>query len=130
MIMTSLHVENLERYFIWFLRLLAVVYLLLGLRQWLLILDVTHQGAFLKMTLAQQSASGFFACVDLVAAVGLWLASSWGSVVWLIAALSDIVLHGYFPELAMTPRFMLIFHVGSMLMYVFLVTQLARHRSA
>jgi hypothetical protein len=128
--MTTLHVESLERYFIWFMRLLAVVYLLLGLRQWLLILDVSHQGIFQNMTLPQQSSVGFFACVDLVAAVGLWLASNWGSVVWLIAALSDIVLHGYFPELAMTPRFMLIFHVGSMLMYVFLVLQLAKHRSA
>jgi hypothetical protein len=128
--MTTLHAESLERYFIWFLRLLAVVYLILGIRQWLLILDVAHQGTFMQMTLAQQSTSGFFACVDLVAAVGLWLASSWGSVVWLIAALSDIMLHGYFPALAMTPRFMLVFHAGSMLMYVFLVMQLARHRSA
>jgi hypothetical protein len=47
-----------------------------------------------------------------------------------VAALSDIVLHGYFPELAMTPRFMLLFHVMSMLMYVFLLMQLAKHRTA
>ena len=130
MMMTNIHAESLERYFIWFLRLLAVVYFMLGLRQWLLILDVMHNGAFISMTLPQQSAASFFACVDLVAAVGLWLASSWGSVVWLVAALFDIVLHGYFPELAMTPRFMLVFHVGSMLMYVFLVMQLSKHRSA
>jgi uncharacterized membrane protein (DUF2068 family) len=126
----ALHVEILERYFIWFLRLLAVVYFLLGLQQWLLILDVPHTGLFMQMNMPQQAASGFFAVVNLVASVGLWLTSSWGSVVWLVAALCDIVLHGFFPELAMTPRFMLIFHSCSMLMYVFLVTQLAKHRSA
>ncbi len=128
--MTTIEIETLERYFIWFLRLLAGVYFLLGLRQWLVILDVAHHGTFLKMALSHQVVTGFFAVVNLVAAVGLWLASSWGSMVWLIAALFDIVLHGFYPGLSVTPRFMLFFHTGSMLMYVFLVMQLAKHRSA
>lgn len=126
----ALHVENLEKYFVWFMRLLAVVFFILGLRQWLLILDVSHEHRFLAMLLPQQANVGYFAVVDIVAAVGLWLVSTWGAVVWLLAALSDIVIHSFFPELAITPRFILIFHITSMLMYVWLTTQIIRLRAA
>ncbi|MES2906275.1 MAG: DUF6163 family protein [Pseudomonadota bacterium] len=130
MIAPSLHIENLERYLVWFMRLLACMFFILGLRQWLIVLDPWHDNAFINMQTPQQVSGGFFAVLDLVAAVGLWLVSSWGAVVWLVTALSDIVIHSFFPELAMTPRFMLIFHIGSMLMYVWLTVQIVRLRAA
>ena len=33
----------------------------------------------------------FFAVADLLAAVGLWLATSWGGVLWLFAAAAGLV---------------------------------------
>ena len=39
---------------------------------------------------AMASAVIFFGVLDLVAAVGLWLATPWGGVLWLLAAVSQI----------------------------------------
>jgi uncharacterized membrane protein (DUF2068 family) len=48
----------------------------------------------------QGAAVIYFAIFDLVAAVGLWLATPWGGVIWLVAALSQIaaafMLPGFF----------------------------------
>ena len=33
----------------------------------------------------------FFATVNLVAAVGLWLATPWGGVIWLLGAIAQIL---------------------------------------
>ena len=41
----------------------------------------------------------FFAVIDLVAAVGLWLAAAWGGVVWLTAAISMAGVEMLFPEI-------------------------------
>jgi uncharacterized membrane protein (DUF2068 family) len=49
--------------------------------------------------MAWQAATIFFAVIDLVAAVGLWLSASWGAVVWLTAAASSIVVEVFFPEI-------------------------------
>ena len=40
----------------------------------------------------------FFAVIDLVAAVGLWLAAAWGAVVWLTAVVSMAVVEVFFPQ--------------------------------
>ena len=40
----------------------------------------------------------FFAVIDLVAAVGLWLAAAWGGVVWLTAAISMAAIELFFPQ--------------------------------
>ena len=40
----------------------------------------------------------FFAVIDLVAAVGLWLAAAWGAVVWLTAVVSMVAVEMFFPQ--------------------------------
>ena len=45
-----------------------------------------------------QAATIFFAVIDLVAAVGLWLAAAWGGVVWLTAAISMAAIELFFPQ--------------------------------
>ena len=45
-----------------------------------------------------QTATIFFAVIDLVAAVGLWLAAAWGAVVWLTAAVSMAAVEVLFPQ--------------------------------
>jgi hypothetical protein len=83
-----------------FARLLSVAMMLLGLRQWAIILGVMASagGPFEQMTVGWQVMTMHFAVVDLVAAVGLWMRVAWGDVVWLYAALSEIVIHTVFAE--------------------------------
>ncbi len=45
-----------------------------------------------------QTATIFFAVIDLVAAVGLWLAAAWGAVVWLTASISMAAVEVFFPQ--------------------------------
>jgi uncharacterized membrane protein (DUF2068 family) len=40
----------------------------------------------------------FFAVIDLVAAVGLWLAAAWGAVIWLTAVASMLAVEIFFPQ--------------------------------
>jgi uncharacterized membrane protein (DUF2068 family) len=73
-----------------------------------------------------QTATVFFAVIDLVAAVGLWLAAAWGAVVWLTAAVSMAAVEVFFPQvyggrmLVVVTEFLLLF------CYLFLAIQSAR----
>ena len=46
-----------------------------------------------------RSATVFFAVIDLVAAVGLWLAAPWGAVVWLTSVISMAAVEALFPQI-------------------------------
>ncbi len=48
--------------------------------------------------IAWQAATIFFAVLDLVAAVGLWLAAAWGAVIWLMAVASMLAVEIAFPQ--------------------------------
>ena len=41
----------------------------------------------------------FFGVIDLVAAVGLWLAAPWGAVVWLTSVISMVAVEVLFPQI-------------------------------
>ena len=79
-------------------RVIAVLMIVLGLRHWAVILGVVKGGGgmFENMSTPWQMATMHLAVVDLVAAVGLWMRVSWGNVVWVYAALSEIALHTIF----------------------------------
>jgi hypothetical protein len=68
-----------------FMRVVAVLWLVKGLLQWkaILVPDVTP---FDTLATPLAVSMGFFAVADLLAAVGLWLASAWGGVLWLFTA--------------------------------------------
>jgi hypothetical protein len=53
---------------------------------------------FEQANMPWQAATVFFAVIDLVAAVGLWLAAAWGGVVWLTAAISMAAIELFFPQ--------------------------------
>lgn len=54
-------------------------------------------GAFENQPMAWQAATVYFAVIELVAAVGLWLATPWGAVVWLTTVVSMAVIELMFP---------------------------------
>lgn len=76
--------------------MLAVVMMLLGIRQWAVIVGVAPGVSFEAMSAAWKFATMHLAVVDLVASVGLWTRVAWGKVIWIFAALSEIALHTVF----------------------------------
>jgi Family of unknown function (DUF6163) len=87
-------------YLVLFLRVMAVVWLVKGLYHWAAVCGIGARtdGGFEAHTLAWQTATVFFAVLDLVAAVGLWLAAPWGAVVWLTSVVSMAVVGVFFPH--------------------------------
>ena len=70
-----------------------------GLYHWAVVCGMTGlDGGFEAQPLPWQTATVFFAVIDLVAAVGLWLAAAWGAVVWLTACVSMAAVEVIFPQ--------------------------------
>ncbi len=83
-----------------FLRIMAGFAMLKGLYHWSLVLGIADGAGstFENASMPWQAATIFFAVIDLVAAVGLWLAAAWGGVVWLTAAISMAAIELFFPQ--------------------------------
>jgi hypothetical protein len=83
-----------------FLRAVAALSLLKGLYHWAGVIGIGDEpgAGFDANPLPWQAATVFFAVIDLVAAVGLWLAAAWGGVVWLTAAISMAAVELFFPQ--------------------------------
>ncbi len=85
-----------------FMRATAAVWIVQGLLQWIAVLSTGADGLSPFATLAPPAmvAAVFFAVVDFVAAIGLWLAAPWGGVIWLVAVGAQIlvlvVMPGFF----------------------------------
>lgn len=81
-----------------FLRLMSVIYLAWGLWEWASLIGLVPPlfGANARTNLPRQGATYFFAALDPVAAVGLWLGSAWGTATWLVVTFARIIIHtGY-----------------------------------
>jgi hypothetical protein len=84
----------------WFMRALAIVWIMKGLSSWAVILGIwTPVGQFEARTMGYQTTIIYFALIDLIAAVGLWMASTWGGIMWLLAVMSHLILAAFFPEI-------------------------------
>lgn len=83
------------------LRVIAALMMIKGLYHWSAIVGLAGEmkSGFDARSAAWQSATVFFAVIDLVAAIGLWLAAAWGGVVWLTAAISMIAVELLFPQI-------------------------------
>ena len=91
------HVTDWTQNLVLFFRALALFQLAKGMVHWgLLISAVDPNTPFAAEFLA---ANIYFAVLDPVAGVGLWLTSSWGAVLWLLAAVSQIAVSIGFPEI-------------------------------
>jgi hypothetical protein len=84
-----------------FLRAMAGLSLLKGLFHWAVICGFgapPHSG-FESFPAPYQVATVFFGVIDLVAAVGLWLAAPWGAVIWLTSVVSMAAVEILFPQI-------------------------------
>lgn len=94
------HVGRWTRWLVIFLRTMSALAMMKGLYHWSRVLGigVPANEAFEVQSIAWQTATVFFAVIDLVAAVGLWLAAAWGAVIWLTALASMIAVEVFFPQ--------------------------------
>jgi hypothetical protein len=82
-----------------FLRIMAAASLIKGLYHWGQVCGIgAGADGFQAHTIAWQTSTVFFAVLDLVAAVGLWLAAAWGAVVWLTSVVSMAAVEVFFPQ--------------------------------
>jgi hypothetical protein len=101
--LSSARIENEEnvwtRRLVLFLRVMAVLSILKGLYHWAQVTGFLggEEDAFENQPMAWQAATVYFAVIELVAAVGLWLATPWGAVVWLTTVVSMAVIELMFP---------------------------------
>ncbi len=86
-----------QRLLVWFMRLTALAWIAKGLFAWVTIMSAAS--GFDIRPLGFQATVIYFAVIDLVAAVGLWLTSPWGGVLWLLAVMSHLILGLFFPQL-------------------------------
>jgi hypothetical protein len=92
--------ENVwTRRLVLFLRVMAVISIVKGLYHWAQVTGFIggEDEAFENQSMAWQAATVYFAVIELVAAVGLWLATPWGAVVWLTTVVSMAVIELMFP---------------------------------
>ncbi len=95
----EVHDERWTGRLVIFLRVMAVLSMAKGLYHWALVSGVIGPAeGFEYQPMPWQTATVFFAVIDLVAAVGLWLAAAWGAVVWLTACVSMAAVEVFFPQ--------------------------------
>jgi uncharacterized membrane protein (DUF2068 family) len=80
-----------------FMRLIAAFWLIQGLAQWRVVL-ISPQSIFDTMPQSAAVAVVFFGVADLIAGVGLWLATPWGGVLWLLIASAQIFVAAGMPN--------------------------------
>jgi Family of unknown function (DUF6163) len=84
-----------------FLRVMAVISLLKGIYHWAVVCGINAPlpSGFDSYQTPFQVATVFFAVIDLVAGVGLWLAAPWGAVIWLTSVISMAAVELLFPKI-------------------------------
>jgi Family of unknown function (DUF6163) len=118
------------QYLVLFLRLMSVISLAKGLYHWAQVCGIgaPSDGGFESHTVAWQTATVFFAVIDLVAAVGLWLAAAWGAVVWLTAVVSMAVVEVFFPQIYGGSIFVVLMESALLAAYLWLAIFAAREQ--
>jgi hypothetical protein len=113
-------------------RLVSVVLLLFGLREWAVILGVatSYGGPFETMEVAWKMATMYLAVIDLVAAVGLWMRVAWGNVLWICAAASQVAFHTIFVNTFGSDYVIIAFHLFALAGYLTLVALARRDQKA
>jgi len=115
------------RRLILFLRVMAGFAMLKGIFHWSRLLGIGTGGDLFEYhSIAWQTATVFFAVLDLVAAVGLWLAAAWGAVIWLMSIASMLALEVFFPQVFGASVFAGLLELGLLCLYLFLALKAAR----
>jgi hypothetical protein len=114
---------------LWYMRTLAWVWVSKGLFNWALILGTFPSlGQFATMALPLQATIVAFACFDLLAAVGLWLAAPWGGAIWLLCAVVEAASPVLNPRAAAIGAVGALLNIALVVGYFFLSWRAVRER--
>lgn len=103
----------------WFMRVLAILWIMKGLSSWAVILGIwTPIGQFEARSMGYQATIIYFALIDLIAAVGLWMASTWGGIMWLLAVMSHLILAAFFPAIVASSLLTILFFLTLIAVYI------------
>jgi hypothetical protein len=118
-------------YLVLFLRIMAGISMIKGLYHWSQVCGIGARAdqAFESHSIAWQTATVFFAVLDLVAAVGLWLAAAWGAVVWLTSVVSMAAVELFFPNVYGGSIFIILVELTLLGMYLYLAIMSAREHA-
>ncbi|WP_314088075.1 DUF6163 family protein [Shinella sp. M31] len=110
----------IETLFTLFLRLAAVGALWFALQYWAMLTGFSFngQGRFDLLPPAWKAAYTALAVLFPVAAVGLWLLVSWGPVIWLVAAATEVAMHEVYPSIFGIDRMLVLLHVAIAVLFV------------
>ncbi len=104
---------------LWYMRLLALLWIAKGLSAWALILGAGYPvPPFEARLLGHQATIIYFAVIDPIAAVGLWLGNVWGGVMWLLAIMSHLILSFFFPSVVPSNTVSIGFFLAFILAYL------------
>lgn len=98
------------------LRIIAIVWVGKGLLSWAAIFG--YGIGFEGMSTTSQATTIYFAVIDLVAGVGLWLTSTWGGVLWLLAVMSHLILGVFVPRSVTINVFAIASQIGLICAYL------------
>lgn len=114
---------------VWFMRIVALAWVGKGILTWAEIVDILPSvRPFEAGPPGRQAAIVYFAVIDLTAAVGLWLTTAWGGVVWLLAATSTMTLALLTPQFVPLPMTLIVVLASIVLLY-FVLSWLAARES-
>jgi hypothetical protein len=115
-----------------FLRVMAAISLMKGLYHWAIVCGIAapFPSGFDSYPTPYQVATVFFAVIDLVAGVGLWLAAPWGAVVWLTSVISMAAVELLFPQIYGGNFWVVVMEVLLLGMYLWLALMAAREQPA
>src|SRR5712692_482951 len=113
-----------------FLRAMAAMSLCKGLYHWAIIcgINAPFPSGFDSYPMPYQVATVFFAVIDPVAGVGLWLTAPWGAVVWLTSVISMAAVEVLFPQIYGASILVVLVEMALLGMYLWLVLMAAREQ--
>lgn len=108
---------RLERTQSIFMRIVALVFLVLALQAWMRVTGLSAEGRFRFDVIDDhwRLVSSVMCVLLPVAALGLWAGQAWGAVLWIAAASLTIATHGLLPDLFGRADFLIGFHVLGLL---------------
>jgi len=108
-----------------FMRLIAAFWIVQGLAQWRVVL-MSPQSIFDTMPQPAAVAVVFFGVADLIAGVGLWLATPWGGVLWLLIASAQIFVAAGMPNFFSGGYYLIAVDVVLIMLYFVLTFEAGR----
>ena len=121
---------HIDERLVLFIRAIAALSMVKGLYHWAVICGFGAPSGvgFEAQSSSWKIATVFFAVIDLVAAVGLWLGAPWGIIIWLASSATMIVVHVLLPQIYGFQPVIIVAEIALIGGYVFIAYKAAREQ--